>query len=399
MMTRRESLRSLGTVGVLGLASIPLAPENLSIAAVRPPPSTWTPLSFLVDATDPSFGTVDTPQNTTRCFQNAIDYCFGSVQNPHGSNGATTNKVLMIPPGYFQTTAPLQIKYLHGGKIVGAGRDATVIRNISGGHVIATNGCGYSHFEGMLLQTTGDENSDIACFNLDWDGSAGGPALQSNTFSDMHFAGGAYGLYIGASGFMGSENLITNCYFVANSYAGIVTANFNALQQTVIGGNIRSCKYGIAVWSGSAPTVHGVGFQANTEADIYILNSAFDTYSIAGCRSESVNFLYNAQFRASVHLDSCNHKGPLAGTFAYSNGPLHLTACRSLNGTVQPNYAQITVDTCFFQRPDWLGPLPGAGAVEVRNSRFGPDSGTPEYVHARRINLAGSFDYIVTPVL
>src|SRR5262249_31063881 len=47
-----------------------------------------------------------------------------------------------------------------------------------GGSVFVTNGCGYARFEGMRLTAASGGKS----FDLDWDGSAGGPALQSNTF-------------------------------------------------------------------------------------------------------------------------------------------------------------------------------------------------------------------------
>ena len=397
MMTRRKSLSSLAACGALGIASIPLVPENLSIAAVRPPPppSPWTPLNFLIDATDPSFGTIDTPANTTATFQNALAYCFGSVQNPHGSNGATTNKVLMIPPGYFRITAPLQIQYLHGGRIIGAGRDDTIIENISGGDVIHTNGCGYSHFEGMLLKTSGGES---ACFNLDWDGSQGGAALQSNTFSNMHFAGGGYGVLIGDGGFMGSENLFLNCYFVGCTKAGLCTANFNALSQTVIGGNARNNGTGILVDAGSVPAIIGVGFQSQTGFDIDIRNTAYDTYTISGCRTESANFASFGQNIQQAGIRDCSQRASVGGWFLSGSGMFEVSHCYSHMGQIAVgNDAAITISGSLFQRNDWFanfGQGPNA-VIEIEKSRFGNPW---TQIAKQRITSAGKFNYTVTPV-
>src|SRR5262249_38401682 len=115
----------------------------------------------------------------TAALQAALDHCFGPADAPHGTANVRQNKVLYIPPGHYKITAPLTVKYLHGGRIAGAGRFVTQIENVTpSSSVLATNGCGYSRFEGMRLTAASGGKS----FDLDWDGSAGGPALQSNTF-------------------------------------------------------------------------------------------------------------------------------------------------------------------------------------------------------------------------
>lgn len=281
-MNRRDIL--LGTSAAAGLGLI-----SASFQATSCPAQSLNNLDYLVDARE--FGSLTTsPTQTTASFQAALDYCFGSVAAPHGTAGAASNKVLMLPPGHFVTNAPLQVKYLHGGRIIGAGRGVTQITNsTANSDVFVTNGCGYSHFEGFGLVSSTDGTG--RCFDLNWDGTAGGPALQSNTFVDMIFSGGSYGVEIGRSGFMGSENVFLSCFWIRNIVAGLRPVNFNALQQSVIGGNFQLCGNGIRVTTGSVPIIHGVGFQESTAADIAIVNSANDSYSIVGCRSESTNFV------------------------------------------------------------------------------------------------------------
>src|SRR5262249_50867023 len=133
-----------------------------------------------ISAKDSRFGAVgDFATDDTGALQAALDHCFGPADAPHGTANVRQNKALYVPPGQYRITAPLTVKYLHGGRIVGAGRFVTQIEQATpGASVFVTNECGYSRFEGMRLAAAAGGKS----FDLDWDGSAGGPALQSNTF-------------------------------------------------------------------------------------------------------------------------------------------------------------------------------------------------------------------------
>src|SRR5262249_31536651 len=153
--------------------------------------------------------------------------------------------------------------------------------------------------------------TNSVCFDLDFDGN--GIPLQSNTFSDINFANADIGLRIGNSGFMGSENLITNCFFANQRLYGLITMNFNALQQTVIGGNFQNCGIGINVERGSVPVIHGVGFQQSTRLDILVRKGVNDAISIKGCRTESVNFA-DINHQASV-IEACSQLNPNPGIF------------------------------------------------------------------------------------
>jgi hypothetical protein len=96
--------------------------------------------------------------------------------------------------------------------------------------------------------------------------------------------------------------------------AGFYSANFNALQNTFIGGNIAACtKYGIRIQAGSV-NVLSMGFQnAGTDGaqitnggfDISIANGADDCSTITGCRSESFKLLEAAGYH-QTKVDHCN---------------------------------------------------------------------------------------------
>jgi hypothetical protein len=152
----------------------------------------------------------------------------------------------------------------------------------------------------------------------------------------MFFDGGAIGVEIGHSGFMGSENLFLNCFWLGCSTAGLLTSNPNALQQSVIGGNFQGCNRAIFAGAGSVPTIHGVGLQTSADCDIYTGTLSDNAMSVQGCRSESANFIKNAGGQ-SLHVAGCNHVGGSNGYFLIQSGGLCLiSACISNLGNVAP---------------------------------------------------------------
>lgn len=282
----------------------------------------------------------DGSTDDTTAIQNALDAAYGTTGSPHGTAGIFTNHPVYFPPGNYKVTSPLTMRSVRGAHLFGAGRFVTKVHNTAGGNVFTTNGFEYSMVEGMLLQTS----STGVCFDLDWD-NTGPTALQSNTFRDMYFEGGSHGLRIGVTGFMGSETLIQNCFFANHTTAGINTANGNALQQTMIGGNIAGCAIGILVSNGSVPIIHGVGFQNQTTYDIQTNNSAGDTYSIQGCRTESLNFV-KLQNGSMGHISACLQTNASDGSFAFiegnpggtaGTGCLSISASYSINGKLTGN--------------------------------------------------------------
>jgi hypothetical protein len=351
------------------------------------------------------FGAIgDSMADDTYALQAAADYCFGSSSDPHGTGNVNTNTVLRIPRGNYRITSPIKLAKLHGARIIGAGRFVTKIVNSKGGPVFTTNGCGYSHFEGLYLESSGKRSTIL---NLNWDGTAGGAALQSNTFIDMFFSAGAVGVDVGSDGYMGSENLFINCFWLNQTTAGLKTSNFNACQNTIVGGNFQGCNIAIWVDRGSVPLVQGIGFQRSKEWDIKVDNSADDTINVIGCRTESSNFMKTVN-NVHAYIGGCTQSeaGP-AGYFLQPAGcPVTVERCVSVKGQIRLLAdARLAVKGCSFGRQDWLHylPLNPGQSIEIDDVQYG---GTPNRrafwpagrISKQRITSAGRFDYSVTPV-
>lgn len=368
-------------------------------AAAAPPPSQpdheVSPLEFGARG--------DSQADDTFALQAAADECFGPPAIPHGTERSTSNKVLRIPHGDYRITSPIRLASLQGGRIIGSGRFATKISNAAGGPVFVTNGCGYSHFEGLYLKSSGNAGP---VFDLNWDGATGGAALQSNTFIDIFFEGGNIGIDIGAKGYMGSENVFLNCFWAGQATAGMKTSNYNALQNTIVGGNFQNCNIGVWIHQGSVPLVESVGFQLSKEWDVRQDNSANDSLNILACRTESPNFV---KIRNGVHslIAGCSQATDPAGTLLDCDGsPVTVDRCVSLNGQVVLSaHARLTIRGSSFGRVDWLkhSRLSRGQAIEIEDVQYG---GTPNSkdragvarIHRQRITRAGTFAYDLTAI-
>jgi hypothetical protein len=239
-------------------------------------------------------------------------------------------------------------------------------------------------------------------FDLSWDGSSGGPALQSNTFMDMFFSGGGIGIDLGAGGYMGSENLFLNCFWISQDIAGLKTSNFNALQNTLVGGNFQNCNIGIWVQRGSVPLIESVGFQLSKEWDIRVDNSANDTIAVSGCRTESPNFV-NLRNGVHTYIVACTQAGPAGFFLQPAECPVTIERCVSLQGQIALSAeARLTIRGCSFGRRDWLSYSHlYSGAVELEDVQYG---GTPNVsgngpisrIAKQRITSGGIFDYTLS---
>ncbi len=313
---------------------------------------------------DPTFGAVGNGvADDTTAIQACLNAAFGSSASPHdGGDNVYLNREVYFPPGNYKITSPLTLTRTVGAHIFGAGRFVVKIENTSSnGNVFTTNGCQYSRFERFLLVSNGTGT----CFDLDWDGLGSTCALQSNTFSDIYTSGGNYGIRIGKTGNMGSETSFINCFFNLHTVAGVRTNNGNALQQSMFGGNIQSCAIGIWVSSGSFPTIHGVGFQSQTGFDIQVDNSALDTYSILGCRTEGTSFA-KIQNGASAHMAGCTQSATATSSFAFIEGSPGTTAGPGM----------LTIDSCVSRN----GTITGNGHVYLRGNAGSASFGNPAYL-------------------
>jgi hypothetical protein len=345
----------------------------------------------------------DGAKDDTAAIQAAIDYCFGTQSDPHGQ-AAHKNRILFFPPGQFKIFSPLLLSRVHGGRVLGSGRFVTKISNEAGGSVFTTNGCQYSHFEGMELQ--GTENATV--FDLSWDGAV--VALQSNTFMDIFFAGGAIGMNIGRGGFMGSENLFLNCFWGANKTAGLVTSNFNALQNTIVGGNFQTCGVGVWVSKGSVPLIASVGFQQSATCDILLENSAHDTMTVDSCRTESRHFFKvphgNPHFnvRGCSHINAENIEGDFVSVNGSSTGVIE--SCVSVTGRIVfLQNSRVRIAYSSFGRTDWvsIGERGADMQIEIEDIQFGNTTnnvgaGKPQRISKQRITNNGTFNYVLEAV-
>jgi Pectate lyase superfamily protein len=339
-----------------------------------------------------AFGALgDGASDDTAAIQAAVNECFGEATSPHSSAKAFLNKPLYFPPGIYMTSAPILLTDVRGAHIFGAGRHVTTIKNAAGTSVFRTNGFEYSRFEMMMLLSPG-KMADV--FDLDWTNS-GGTALQSNMFADMSFEGGAIGVNIGKSDFMGSENLFLNCFFARCAVAGIKTSNFNALQNTLVGGNMQACAKGVWVSAGGC-SVYNTGFQLGSDFDIVVNNSANDTMVISGSRSESVNFV---QLRNGItaHISGCAHLNNRSnGIFADIAGGsrVSIDSCVSLLGAVTGN-GKIKISNSSFGRSDSIDTSSiWEGFNEVENCYFGgtPNTGAAQakFIARKRFTSIGA---------
>lgn len=356
-LSRRRAIRA----AVLAGASPVVVPRMIEAAENR----NDAPTGAVVNVR--AFGAVgDGMVDDTSAIQAAVDDCFGRPNNPNSSANAHLNKPLYFPPGVYRTTAPIILTNVRGGHIFGAGRLSATIRNAAGSSVLRTNGFEYSRVEMLRLSAAG---KDADVFDLDWT-NGGGTALQSNTLSDMFFDGGAIGVNIGKSQFMGSENLFLNCFFGRHGTAGLKTSNFNALQNTLIGGNIQSCAIGIWVRFGSC-SVYNTGFQISNTFDIVVENSANDAMVISGSRSESRDFI---QLRNGVtaHIVGCSHLSNDNGVFADIGGcQVAIDSCVSLRGIIR-GHGNINAANTSFGRKDWIDIASvRSGLIEIENCYVG----------------------------
>ena len=154
---------------------------------------------------------------------------------------------------------------------------------------------------------------------------------------------------------MGSENIFFNCFWIRCKY-GINTLNFNALQNTVIGGNMQFNQWGIYAGSGSVTLIDSVGFQLSSQYDIEASASAYDTMVINSCRTESPNFVKPGS--QAVVLTGCTQNAAsTAGYFLFTNtASAKMVGCQaagpsSLGGRVKMG-AGGSIESCFWLNPD-----------------------------------------------
>jgi len=252
---------------------------------------------------------------------------FGAVGN--GSTDDTTaiqkaiNEVvsrgsgmIYFPPGIYKTTSALTITNAKGIGMFGDGSDRTMIDAVNGNVAVQCNGLWRSVFKGLTFRTSGTALVNKATFELDgnYDG-VNTQGVQGNIFMECAFQGSGIATYAfavcrqgGASG-QGSENIWIGCTWYGATEACFLVNGFNALNNTIVGGNFQSySKHGAANYAGSV-AFYSVGFQSTTSYT-QILNNGYDIFTgttgakepivVSGCRTESLRFFYGSQTQPPV---------------------------------------------------------------------------------------------------
>lgn len=342
----------------------------------------------------------DGTTDDTVAIQAAIDAAFGTAGSPHAITNAVQNRVLFFPPGKYKITASLVIPPVYGAIIAGSGRGTTWINCTVSTTALKTNGMGYCSVSSIRITSA----AGGTCFDLNWDGSSP-VSTQSNTFSDMLFENGAFGVNIGAGGFQASENLFSNCFWASQTTAGIKVFNYNALQNTIEGGNFQNCAVGCLIDQGSITGIYSVGFQGSTTQDIIVNNSANDSMVISGCRTESTSFvrLHNGMHAV---IQGCGQTSSSSGFFCRTDTcPVSIEGCVSINGQIVADGTtpRASIRASSFGRTDWIAysGLVSPALFEIENVVYGgtpngSGAGTPTMLNRQRIDASGTHSYTVS---
>lgn len=281
----------------------------------------------------------------------AVQAAFDAAFVVAASNADTIppgNKELYFPPGIYKTTSPITHTGLFGGRIRGAGRLTSRIKNTGGGDCIQTNGCEYTHWSDLALESTGGK-----ALKLDWNGS--GAALQQNVFQSMLFSGGTYGVTMAESGHQGDTNTFVECFFINCTTAGVWIAGSNVIATKFLGGDFQANGIGILTTLGGGVYVYGTDFQTSSTCDIQIDANEDNTTVILGADSESANFLDISSGNNCIVEGASHRNGGNPGYFVKSRNNLAgsglvIKSCTSVDGQV---IGYGTLEGCEIGRDDW----------------------------------------------
>jgi Pectate lyase superfamily protein len=315
--------------------------------------------------------TADGYGNGTRVITNVTATTFDTASQLYVNSFTNDRKGRVVKPA-------LRITDVRGGLIFGAGTNSTVItgENLADAVVFLTNGLYTTTIANMTFATSQASTNTIA-FLADMDGDPphtnGIPGSQGNTFQNVGFAKTAVGLELFPNALsQGSENLILNCHFQENATVGLrngLLNNFNALQNTVIGGNFQACGIGIYIPYGSIDVINA-GFQVSSSWDIKNDNGAFDGMTVMGCRTESPNFVYC--FSKPVTIINCSQANDTDGYFVLSSMQSSIQGSVSYRGQARLWHGGHISDSFLGRAPDFLYPF--VQPTYVENCMFGATS-------------------------
>lgn len=276
----------------------------------------------------------------------------------------------------------LWLNNVEGAWIFGAGRNAvTITNNTSGGITLATDGFQYSKISGLTFTGSGAGSHCLLLNHF----TTGRKSVQSVLVENCGFGTATRGATLasgpddtGSYG-QGSEITFLQCQFQTLSVYAIAARNANALQISVIGGNIADGAIGIHCDYGAINVIQGVGFQLQTDCDIKVSNQAANTMSVIGCRTESSNFITNDAGQ-SMQISACNqYGGGTRGYFYQGNtggGVIHISGCYFRGQVKAREWTQLCIQACkaFDEASagDWLVKEPATWRKGVANGGADP---------------------------
>jgi hypothetical protein len=240
----------------------------------------------------------------------ALQQCFDAAAKAGGE--------VYLSPGTWRGNVLL--KNVKGMTIRGDSRLSTTLYGIEPGKpALRIEGFWYSRISDLGFGCN-KGLSDCGVLEID---SSDKQGVQANTYERLLVNGqgseGKRSKYamtmcrVGTSSAQGSEQLFMNCHFSGAIHAAYYQEGFNALNNTIIGGNFQNYdRCGIDLVCGSLQ-IFSVGFQSCV-GDAQIDNDGWDIRAsaggvgdamvIAGCRTESLRF-FKGNHAQPVSLISC----------------------------------------------------------------------------------------------
>lgn len=256
-------------------------------------------------------------------WQEAAYWAFGQgTTTPNGSASVIRNREIHCDGGHFRLNKPLSLVKVLSFVIEGAGKLVTRLVAYGGQPAILINRWSYGEVNNLLVGTASVCDCLIDADSDGIDGTNLGVSNQAVTFRSVFFDGSGMaqdGIAVGRTGSQsqGSEYLYIACHWQSCLRSGMHTGNYNALQHTILGGNIQDCPRGLWVQYGGYVVAVGVGFQNGTGkqyrasgADLLVENAAGDCNVLLGCRSESA-FLAQTFNGGHTYIVACSSVSPV----------------------------------------------------------------------------------------
>lgn len=247
-----------------------------------------------------------------------------------------------------------------GGPITITGNNTTAF---------ACQGVAYSQWEGLSF-------ASYKGMGFDWfHDNTGFFGPQICLWNHCGFSGPTTGCRVGVGGPQCDTSTWLDCIFGGCDIA-IDFMTQNAISNTIIGGDIQSCRIGVHAHGGSVAAIHGMGFQAQVDWDISIEGGFNDPYCITGISTESRNFFHCGSPQAGGTLIGCGQRNASYGVFAQSSsiGLLNIIGCMTNGGKVVAGNP-LTIDGSIFYRndalDDYIASVQHDSIGLINNSYFG----------------------------